>query len=115
VDHALANVGLLAMPELARVDVALYDGLTRLWLVRTALALDGAAGDIVSLLAWGGDAIGVTLSGLAYPLTGARLPLGGARGISNVMLGARATVEVRGGALLVAHTPLADLEANRGD
>ena len=114
VDHTLANVALLAMPELAAVDAALYDGLTWLRLVRDGLTLEGSVGDIVSLLPWGGDAVGVTLSGLAYPLVDACLPLGAARGMSNVMLGSAAQVALRAGALLVAHTPRADLEDEGG-
>ena len=45
---------------------------------------------------------GVSLQGLKYPLTNAGLNLGSTRGISNVMLGAEAEIEMKKGTLLVA-------------
>ena len=63
------------------------------------LALEGAAGDLISLLPLG-EATGITTEGLEYPLREERLGLGPARGVSNVMLGPRASVRVEQGALL---------------
>jgi thiamine pyrophosphokinase len=106
IDHALANVSLLAMPELRGRDVAIEHAGGRLRLLgdgtEPAVAeLHGAAGDLVSLLPLGEDVDGVTTDGLAYPLAGERLRLGRARGVSNVMTGHRATVTVASGRLLV--------------
>jgi thiamine pyrophosphokinase len=113
-DHALANVGLLAMPELADAAVALFDGLSWLFLVRRVGELRGEAGDVVSLLAWGGDALGVSAVGLAYPLRDESLTTGAARGMSNALLDGEAQLTVRQGALLVIHTPRRHLEADHG-
>lgn len=113
-DHALANLGLLALPELAEVPAAIFDGVSWLWLLRGAGEVQGEEGDVVSLLPWGGDALGVTTEGLAYPLRAEPLRLGAARGVSNMLLGASARVTVRQGALLVIHTPWRHLEAQDG-
>ena len=68
------------------------------------LELDGAAGDLLSLLPIGGDAVGVTTRGLVYPLHDETLHMGQARGVSNVFESATAHVWLRSGLLLVIHT-----------
>ena len=108
-DHALANVWLLAHPRLAGIDLALLDATARVVLV-TAPGLDGSAvtrslpgrtGAIVSLLPFGGDVAGVTTSGLRYPLRDEPLRSGPARGLSNVRIAQGALVTLRAGRLLV--------------
>lgn len=105
-DHFLANIGLLALPELAGMPVQLVDGTTRLSLLRGPgrLILAGRTGDLVSLVPLGSGVEGVTTDGLAWPLVDEPLPLGPARGLSNVRLGPEATVQVRAGLLLVVET-----------
>ncbi len=108
-DHLLANVLLLARPELAGRRVTLADGRESIRLLRgssapTHLELSGAPGDLLSLLPLGGDASGVTTAGLQYPLYDETLFLGQARGVSNVFTGARAGITLRRGLLLVIHT-----------
>jgi thiamine pyrophosphokinase len=112
-DHALANVGLLAMPALAGRAAELLDGRTRVRLVRAPAAsgapvrleLPGRLGDLVSLLPYGHGVEGVTTDGLAYPLRDEPLPAGPARGLSNVRAREDAAVTVRRGLLLVVETP----------
>jgi thiamine pyrophosphokinase len=108
-DHALANLWLLAHPRLASVDLVLLDATARAALV-TAPGPDGAPvsrplpgriGAIVSLLPLGGDAEGVTTRGLRYPLRDEPLRMGPARGLSNVRDAEDAAVTVRAGRLLV--------------
>ena len=149
-DHLLANVLLLARPELAGVKVAIADGPVTIRLMRggggdaegqrsrgaeeqgsggaeeqrrrgaeetawlpargdggderTHLKLEGAAGDLLSLLPVGGDAAGVTTRGLAYPLRDDTLYLGQGRGVSNVFESKTAHIWLRAGLLLVVHT-----------
>lgn len=105
-DQALANLLLLAAPSLTGLDLALLDGAQTLRVLRGpgALTIDGAPGDTLSILPIGGDAVGVTLEGLAYPLADARLPLGTSRGVSNVLAGSRAGIALAKGALVVVHT-----------
>jgi len=99
-DHTLANVGLLAMPELAEVRARIVSGATEVWLVRDELTIDGQPGDLVSLLPLGQDALGVSTEGLEYALHDDTLRFGPARGVSNVMTSWRARVTLRSGLLL---------------
>ena len=115
-DHALANAWLLAHPALAGRVVVLLDATTRIRLLDAtggpaAAELEGRAGDLVSLFAFGADAEGVSTAGLAYALRDELLPVGPARGLSNVRSGPTARVELRAGRLLVVetHAPQGDL------
>jgi thiamine pyrophosphokinase len=109
-DHLLANVLLLARPELADLDVTLVDGRESIRLLRGGdsapahLELPGTPGDLLSLLPFGCDAIGVTTDGLQYPLHDETLFLGQARGVSNLFTSAQAGIILRRGLLLVIHT-----------
>jgi thiamine pyrophosphokinase len=104
-DHLLANALLLASDR--------YDAITLRWLTGTETAvpcrpgrparLEGAPGDLVSLIPVGGPAQGETTTGLRWALDGGGLAAGSTRGISNEMTGTEATVEVEDGALLVVH------------
>ena len=101
-DHELANLLLLADPALADVEIRAVVGPTSIRVLRggETLALHGAVGDVVTLLPVGGDARGVTTSGLRWPLDAATLPLGSTRGLSNVVVAA-ASVSLTDGVLLV--------------
>ncbi len=108
-DHALANAWLLAHPALAGRAVVLLDATTRIRLLDAergpAVAeLAGPAGDLVSLFPFGAEAEGISTEGLAYPLRDEPLPVGPARGLSNVRSGPTARVALRAGRLLVVET-----------
>jgi thiamine pyrophosphokinase len=104
-DHELANLLLLADPELAASTVRIVRGPTTVRALSAGtLVLEGAAGDLVSLLPVGGDAVGVTTTGLRWSLANAVLRVGGSRGISNEILATPATVALEGGTLLVVET-----------
>lgn len=102
-DHELANVLLLADPLLRGRDVRIVRGGTTIRAVHDGerLELAGRAGDLVTLLAVGGDASGVRTTGLRYPLSGESLLLGASRGVSNEVVEPPASVELERGALLV--------------
>lgn len=114
-DHALANLTLLSLPELAGLDVRILAAEQRIRLLvadgpRTANApstmdLSGRIGDLVSLLPIGADALGVTTEGLRYPLLDEPLLLGRTRGLSNVRVTPTARVSLRAGHLLVVEGP----------
>ncbi len=103
-DHTLANVLLLALPEAAQVRLTILAGKQRLFLIRDAAEIRGQPGDLVSLLPIGGDASGIWTTGLEYPLADGTLPLGTPRGVSNVLCEPRATVRVQKGLLLAIVT-----------
>jgi thiamine pyrophosphokinase len=100
-DHTLANVALLALPELRERRTRLLADRQTLFLVRDAAMLEGQVGDTVSLLPLTGAAHGVTTRGLRYPLDGATLSYERARGVSNVLLTPPGSVSLREGLLLV--------------
>lgn len=104
-DHTLANVLLLSMPELERVPATMVAGNTQVWLLRGGYELEfiGSPGDVVTLLPLGQDAIGVSTVGLEWALHDDTLFLGPARGVSNVMTTREARVRLREGRLLVLH------------
>ena len=117
VDHALANVGLLAHPALQGRAVLIYDEqAARISLLvapdprdpqRASVTreLHGHPGDLVSLIPIGETAAGVTTEGLRYPLVSEPLILGRTRGISNVRAVSSASVRLESGRLLVIETP----------
>jgi thiamine pyrophosphokinase len=109
VDHALANMLLLAMHVLRGKRVIIAHGPERIQLIDAretpaSLALYGNPGALVSLLPFGGDAHGIRTTGLEYPLVDESLLVGPARGVSNVLLSTRADVFVRQGLLLCIAT-----------
>ena len=113
-DHALANVALLGMAELAGRDVRLVADDARVRLLASdatssaagvAVDLEGRPGDLVSLFPVGADVEGVSTDGLRYPLVAATLLVGRTRGLSNVRTATVARVAMRQGRLLIVEAP----------
>ncbi len=104
-DQALANLLLLALPTLEGHDVRMVGGAWEIRLIHggETLPVRGQPGETVSLLPLGGDARGVTTSGLRYPLEDETLHFGPARGVSNVLESEDATVNVDEGWLWCFH------------
>jgi thiamine pyrophosphokinase len=102
-DQALANVALLALPELAGRRVRLLGEGQEAYLARGEATIAGQVGEKVSLLPLGGPARGITTRGLYYPLRDAELRFERSRGVSNVIVEPPAHVTVREGLLLVVH------------
>jgi thiamine pyrophosphokinase len=121
-EHSIANVLLLADPRLDGRDVTLLGHGARISRIGSAdgpgrCDIEGDPADYVSLFAVGGTVQGVRTDGLRFPLRDESLPVGPSRGLSNELLGHRASVTSRRGRLLVVHTrpsverPLADHSA----
>lgn len=102
IDHAMANTLLLARPSLT-IPLRLVRGPLTMRLLRGGgrLELTGGEGEMVTLLAIGGEATGVTTGGMRYPLHGEPLAMGSSRGVSNEIAGPPAWVSCASGALLV--------------
>jgi thiamine pyrophosphokinase len=104
-DQTLANVYLLALPSLAGRNAVMVAGRQELYLLQAGEhPIIGETGDTVSLLPLGGAVRGIVTDGLQYPLRDETLYFGPARGVSNVMLGAEASLSFREGTLLIVHT-----------
>jgi thiamine pyrophosphokinase len=104
-DQTLANIYLLALPELAGRDVRVVAGKQEITLLRPGEhCLAGKAGDTVSLLPVGGPVQAISTRHMRYKLDGESLAFGPARGISNVMETDEAGITTGDGLLLVVHT-----------
>ena len=112
IDHALANIELLAHPALAGRRAWLFDErgarLSLLDATKGAVSrsLEGRVGDLVSLLPLAESATGVSTTGLRYPLGNEPLLLGRTRGVSNVRMDSVASITLERGRLLLIETPV---------
>ena len=105
-DHELANTLLIAADEYRATPMRAIHGDVTVRALHGGGRLDlaGASGDLVTLLAVRGDAEGVRTHGLRYPLAGETLFFGAARGLSNLVVSAGASVTCERGVLLVIET-----------
>jgi thiamine pyrophosphokinase len=99
-DQTFANLLLPAYQQLENLLVAFWHKGLWIYLVRNRREIRGRAGQTVSLIPVGGDARGVSTQGLEWPLQEETLTFGATRGVSNVMIGETATVQVREGYVL---------------
>ena len=102
IDHEISNIGLLyyilkrgAYPRIISEKEEIYI------LENDELTLEGNTGDTVSVIPFRGDAKGVTLRNLEYPLDEFDMEYSVPRGISNVMLDDICHIDVRDGCILV--------------
>lgn len=102
-DHLVAALLLLKAEWLASVDVRLVDERHEVFLAMGDCVVEGAAGDLVSLLPLSSVVEDIRTEGLLYPLDGEPLSQGAARGVSNELLGDRARITHGSGDLLVMH------------
>jgi len=100
-DFVLANALALAHPRLAAVEVDAVFGVARLHVVRGDRALEGTPGEVLSLLAVGGPAVGVRTHGLRWNLDGQDLPAASGWGVSNEFAEVEASVSIEAGVVLV--------------
>ncbi len=101
-DMSIANILLMAAPEFSGVDIRIQEKDQEIRVLRAGgtLRIQGEKGDTLSLLPLTGDAAGVSLEGLEYPLKDETLPFGATRGVSNVMARNVAAISLKQGVLL---------------
>jgi thiamine pyrophosphokinase len=99
-DHLLASLLLLGSERYAGLEVDALVGDTLVHVIRGERVLRGVPAEVVTLLALGGRANGVTTDGLEYALRDEALEAGSSRGVSNLFAGAEARVSVTSGVLL---------------
>lgn len=102
-DHTLANILLLAHPDLIGRSICFLNDRELAWLVAGETEIIGRPGDTVSLIPLGGAVRVIETTGLRWPLTGDTLAFGPARGISNEMTAERAMVRLESGLVLCVH------------
>jgi len=101
IDHTLANLFLLTLGKNKGMKISLIDEYAETFIVEKETSFEEAVGQTVSLFAAGEKAEGVTLNGFRYPLNNETLEMMGSRGISNVIVGMPATINLSSGGLLV--------------
>ncbi|MCU0499311.1 MAG: thiamine diphosphokinase [Anaerolineae bacterium] len=104
-DQTIANMYLMALPDLHGRDVACVAGRQQIFLIAAGQhTLHGEIGDTLSLIPLGGAVDGIQTDGLYYPLRDETLAFGPARGVSNLFAASQAHLQIRSGNLLVIHT-----------
>lgn len=101
-DHTLANIQLLSFLAACGAQGYLTDGDQVITVLQNKTVLfDAHSKGILSVFAHGGDACGVTETGLKYPLSGAVLRCDDPLGVSNAFLGVESSVGVAQGQIVV--------------
>jgi thiamine pyrophosphokinase len=105
-DHHLAELVLLASARFAPLHLDARIGAARAVPVHAGegVSLTGAPGAVLTLIALGGPASGITTTGLRWPLRAETLEPGSTRGVSNEIVSGPLRVEITGGSLLVVGT-----------
>lgn len=102
IDHELANIGLLyyclqkgLYPRIITENEDIYI------LENDEITIEGSPGDLLSVIPFKGDAKGVSLRGLEYPLDEFDIEYSSPRGISNVMIDDICEINVNDGCILI--------------
>lgn len=103
-DQTLANILLLAHPELRHKRVRLVEKHQRAWIVHDQTNIRGRVGDTVSLIPLGGNVHIAHTEHLKWPLIDETLSFGPARGVSNVLTAENGRVVLKHGQLLCIHS-----------
>ncbi len=103
IDHGVANLFLLARPDLAGVDIRLIDEMREAFVIRQGESspVSGEHGDYVTLLPLSQTGAIITTWGLKYDLLDISLAYGGTRGVSNELAWSHAEITVGDGSILV--------------
>jgi len=116
-DHTIGNLHILSWLARQGYPAFLLGGNTAAAMIEDGcLTFSPAHRGTLSVLAWGGDARGVDLVGLRYPLSAATLTCDYPLGVSNEFLGKQAEARVERGTLLALWTQpelLPDWQANK--
>jgi len=102
-DQTLANIALIGNLQPAICNLQLNDGIEEVFFCHEQVQVNGANGDIVSLIPWQGEVTGVVITGLKWRLQNETLYPQKTRGISNEMIGDTATIQINSGLLLIVH------------
>ncbi len=100
-DHLLGGLLALTDEAYAHIRVSALVGPARVFVVRDRLEVPAQMGELVTLLAVGGPAQGITTHGLRYPLLDEALRPASTRGVSNEALDGHVSIDVAEGVLLV--------------
>jgi len=108
-DQTIGNIALISRLQPATCNLRLDDGIEEVFFCREQAQVNGANGDIVSLIPWQGEVTGIVTTGLKWPLQNETLYPPKTRGISNEMMNDTATVQIKSGLLLIVHRRIVHL------
>lgn len=101
-DHTLANLQNMVGFSRRGLKISLLDENTRVFIITDdTKTVEASTGFSLSVLSWSEKSVGVTLSGVAYPLHDATLTSDFPLGVSNEIIDAFATITVAKGTLIV--------------
>jgi thiamine pyrophosphokinase len=100
-DHTLANAHILLNALKKGVKARLVDELNEIMLIDKETSIIGNTGDIISLIPLTTEAVGVTITGVKYPLYDRTLKIGSSFSISNVMIAEEVKISLKSGLLFV--------------
>ena len=103
IDHALANIMLLALPQAQSARIRILEERQEVFLIRKSGKVDGEKGEVVSLLPLTGQVTGISTEGLCYQVPGGVLTMGITMGVSNILCQKEAVISIGSGLLLVIH------------
>jgi thiamine pyrophosphokinase len=101
IDHALANVSLLAMGVKKGISIRLINEWCETFVVDGESVIEGEPGQTVSLLPFSDKVTGITIEGFEYPLTDGVMEIGIPYGVSNRLIASHGLISVKSGHLLV--------------
>lgn len=102
-DQTLGNIALVSNVQRLTFNVRLDDGIEEDFFCHDYVQINGAAGDLVSLIPWQGEVAGIVTTNLKWALQNETLYPQKTRGISNEMIGDTATIQIKSGLLLIVH------------
>ena len=102
-DHVIANMNLLGIGLEEGISIQLVDKHNRIRMINDCLEIKQSEqfGNYVSVLPVKGDAKGVSLEGMKYPLKDAEVACFSSLGVSNEIVDEAAKISVKQGVLLV--------------
>ncbi len=104
IDHFLGNFLFFSNPKFLEVNIKILTKNSEVFYCKSKQMIEGASGDIVSLIPISEVVSSVNTTGLIYPLEGEDLLRWKSRGISNQMTGQTAKIEFGSGELLCVHS-----------
>lgn len=96
-DHTITNLMLLKQIAESGKKAHIIDEHNEIYFTEDETVIYGKKGDIISIIPFGGNLLGVTTNGLDYPLIDEDLIFGQSRGVSNIMTSNRCQISVKGG------------------
>lgn len=104
IDHFLVNFLFFSNPKYQDVDIKILTKNSEVFYCKSRQIIEGASGEIVSLIPISEVVTGVQTAGLMYPLNGEDLLRWKSRGVSNQMIDPIAIIEFGSGELLCVHS-----------